>query len=65
MANMSYCQFENTVSDLEDCWDNFDVETSREENRARQRLIKLCHEIARNYNPSYSNIDADEDDDDE
>lgn len=50
MANMSYCRFQNTLSDLRDChesdgmWDDADL--SEEEKRARKALIALCSEIA-------------------
>ena len=51
MANMSYCRFENTLSDLQDCNDALcDVNTldrfSESERRAAERLIRLCREIA-------------------
>lgn len=57
MANMSYCRFHNTLSDLQDCetaLDNFinnDDNTieSREERRKAKELIALCREIAENY----------------
>lgn len=43
---MSYCRFENTAKDLQDCVDNlFDEVSTRSEYKARQRLIKLAHEI--------------------
>ncbi len=44
---MSYCRFENTLKDLRDCyyhWDN--AEGSDIEKKARERLLKLCKEIA-------------------
>lgn len=47
MSNMSYCRFQNTLSDLRDCEENlFDEDLSEEEQAARKRLIKLCHRIA-------------------
>ncbi len=47
MANMSYCRFQNTLQDLQDCYDNMDDEDlSPEEMSARTRMIKLCIEIA-------------------
>lgn len=47
MGNMGYVRFSNTLEDLRDCWDHiFDDDLSDEEERARQRLIKLCKEIA-------------------
>ncbi len=49
MANMSYCKFENTVKDLRDCDRGFEECESIEEAKARYRLLKLCHEMAENY----------------
>jgi len=45
MSNMSYCRFENTVSDLRDCYENLDEVTSFSEAQARERLIKLAISI--------------------
>jgi hypothetical protein len=45
MANMSYCRFRNTVEDLEDCLENFDICSNGEEIRARRRLVVLCRQI--------------------
>jgi hypothetical protein len=48
--NMSYCRFQNTVSDLRDCTDNMDdSDLSYDELIARRGLIKLAVEIADNY----------------
>lgn len=50
MANMSYCRFENTASDLYDCKEALEVEEdSPYEAAARKELIQLCVEIARDY----------------
>ena len=51
MSNMGYCRFQNTFSDLNDCYENIDdtEEMSEEELSARKRLIKLCAEIALDY----------------
>jgi len=47
MANMSYCRFENTLSDLRDCYRNIDeTDLSRTEIAARKELIELCQLIA-------------------
>lgn len=51
MGNMSYCRFENTLSDLEDCLsaiqegDAEDEKLSLSEKRAKDRLIRVCKEI--------------------
>ena len=48
--NMSYCRFENTVSDLRDCYDNMDRDDlNRSEFYARRHLIELCMSIACEY----------------
>jgi hypothetical protein len=45
--SMSYCRFENTLSDLRDCQDNIDEKPKSEsERKARLRLIEICVEIA-------------------
>ena len=48
MSNMGYCRFQNTLSDLRDCYENMydDVDKlSPEEKRARKKLIKVCSDI--------------------
>jgi hypothetical protein len=49
MANMSYCRFSNTLSDLRDCYEHIDDELSPEEQKAREALIRLCGNIANEY----------------
>jgi len=62
MANMSYVRFENTYSDLVDCYEDmlygkeFD-ELSESEQHFRNKLIKLCRDIS-----EYFDEDVDEDD---
>ncbi|MFC1453662.1 hypothetical protein ACFLQL_00595 [Verrucomicrobiota bacterium] len=46
MGNMSYCRFQNTLADLLDCQEHMDDKLSGEEERARDRLIEACKEIA-------------------
>jgi hypothetical protein len=47
MSNMSYCRFHNTLQDLRDCNEHlFDDDLSEEEEKERERLIRLCREIA-------------------
>jgi hypothetical protein len=52
MPNMSYCRFELTYKDLYECLDYgnslHDTESEREE-KYKQKLIKLCKEIAKEY----------------
>ena len=50
MANMSYCRFENTAEDLEDCFDHMDEkDLSDTEVRGRKRIIRMCVDIAIDY----------------
>ena len=50
MSNMSYCRFENTAKDLQDCWyawtDVPDDELSEYELAGKRRIIKIAKEIA-------------------
>ncbi len=54
MSNMSYCRFENTASDLRDCIDHMDESLAgrTDEWRARRSIIKMCREVAENYDES-------------
>lgn len=47
MPNMSYCRFQNTLTDLQDCADVIgDVDDlSEEEASAREGLIRTCRQI--------------------
>ena len=49
MANMSYCRFENTFHDLQDCQENMADELDRTEKRFRDKLIALCKEIVEDF----------------
>lgn len=67
MANMSYCRFENTLSDLEDCRDALDRGDSlskREAGKAKA-LIDLCREISDNYDSDYVDSLQEEDEEEE
>jgi hypothetical protein len=48
MANMSYCRFQNTAKDLDDCLENFYEadDLSEEESSARKWIIKMAIQIA-------------------
>lgn len=54
MSNMSYCRFQNTLADLDDCADALEAmltggdhdELSREEREAAIRLVERCFQIA-------------------
>ncbi len=56
MANMSYCRFQNTASDLLDCVNTMqdeetlqDLDLSEEELRAMARMVKLCGRFVEEY----------------
>jgi hypothetical protein len=43
MSNMSYCRWENTLADLQDCAEHvMDTGLSPTEEEARRRLLKTC-----------------------
>ena len=68
MANMSYCRFHNTLSDLFDCQNaledfldnDMNVISSDDERRKAEQLIKLCHDIADRWEPEDIPQKADE-----
>lgn len=46
MSNMSYCRFQNTYNDLQDCLDNINNDNlSESEKRYRDLLIETCKDI--------------------
>ena len=53
MPNMGYCRFRNTLDDLRDCYEHLDDEAGEdeglgeEEAEAREQLIDLCKQIAK------------------
>ena len=50
MGNMGYCRFENTLSDLFDCYDHMeDKKLSDDETAARREMVTLCRKIADDY----------------
>lgn len=51
MANMSYCRFENTFKDLQDCLEDLQYgndfsELSESEQKYRNKLVKMCKRIS-------------------
>lgn len=45
MANMSYCRFENTLGDLEDCLEalrNEEIKSKREKEKAKTLLVMMA-----------------------
>ena len=50
MGNMSYCRFQNTLSDLKDCFDNLpNKDLSKDEAIAFAELVLLAKHIAEIY----------------
>ena len=46
MSNMSYCRFENTYHDLQDCFEFINEEAGNErDERYRLRMIELIKEM--------------------
>lgn len=49
MANMSYCRFENTVQDMEDCLEHMDTPledlSSDYERSARKKIVEVARDI--------------------
>mgnify|MGYP001767237279 CR=1 FL=1 len=61
MSNMSYCRFENTYNDLQDCLEHInDNNLSNSEKKFREKLIMICEDIIN----EQENIDEDDEDDD-
>ena len=64
--NMSYCRYRNTLNDLNDCFEQMDIEYSEdgeddlsiEESRAKENLIELCAQITDQFNDEYEVEDA-------
>jgi hypothetical protein len=50
MGNMGYCRFTNTVENLQDCYEHMDDDDlSKEEKKARKRLIRICIDIVTDF----------------
>jgi hypothetical protein len=49
MANMSYCRFSNTASDLENCYDHWEYKVSEEEEKAREEVLRIAKMIVRDF----------------
>ena len=56
MSNMSYCRFQNTLRDLEDCRCHLNIPNdslSDEEAAARKALLELCIDILADHDGEY------------
>lgn len=65
MANMSYCRFENTYKDLQDCYDALGGldNLSGDEKMYALRLIGLCKNISDEFGDVEDEDDVDMDED--
>jgi hypothetical protein len=48
-SNMGYVRFENTLRDLQDCYDHMDDDLDGTEAEYRKELVDLCKDIVRGY----------------
>lgn len=56
---MSYCRWENTLSDLEDCVESFhEGVANRDEARARQRMMEVAEELLALYRSDREMVDG-------
>ena len=57
MSNMSYCRFENTYRDLQDCYEamaNGTDDLSDTEKRYFKKMVKMCKDIADDFHEEES-----------
>ena len=59
MSNMSYCRFQNTLNDLRDCSDNWEV-SSLAEAKARLKLYEICKWIVEEASPGDLSLEIEE-----
>ena len=58
---MSYCRWENTLSDLEDCVESFhEGVANRDEASARQRMMAVAEELLSLYRSEREMVDGKE-----
>lgn len=63
MGNMSYCRFENTFNDLEDCYQalcedgakKYEEDANQHEKPYIEKLIRLCRDIAEEFEIEFEN----------
>lgn len=61
MSNMSYCRWENTLSDLEDCVESFhEGVANRDEAHARLRMMAVAEELLALYRSDREMVDGKE-----
>lgn len=57
---MSYCRFQNTYHDLQDCYDNMENVSGDTEKKYRTRIIELCKDIINDFGDDEFNEEEDE-----
>jgi hypothetical protein len=61
MGNMSYCRFENTFNDLDDCYTSLGEKTFDElsdtEKKYALRLVHICRNIADDFMDEVEDIE--------
>ena len=69
MANMSYCRFENTYGDLQECYDalteagsikEVEENANQYEKKYIRKLVELCKDIAADFGDEEEEEDDDE-----
>lgn len=64
--NMSYCRFQNTVRDLDDCYDHINEPVSSDEEvEARKRPVEICKDIVDEYDEECNTTDEEEDEEED
>ena len=60
MANMSYCQFENTLLDLQSCQAALQEhdKLSERERDAKEQLLNLCREMVEQFGEEDQSLDG-------
>lgn len=64
MSNMSYCRFENTSKDLQDCLDNWNKPTSDSEEKHKLKIYELAKDIVEKVDSESINEFGDTDEED-
>lgn len=65
MPNMSYCRFENTLSDLHNCYDHLFDHLNKSESNNRLKLVRLCQDIVNEFSEDDVDPEDKEDEEDE
>ena len=59
MSNMSYCRYSNTISDMQDCVDEWrEGVANKDEARARKEMVAIAEEIIALYRDDREMVDG-------